>query len=135
MFGASVDAEAGPSAAERLFSATLNYPPEHFDAILIWDKLELLPGSLLPQVVERLRQVLRPDGALFACFHSDSQNEVVDRYSFRILDRGTVAMIPRGRARAGPPHNNRSLERVFEKFRSLKFFLTRDAFREVIARK
>ena len=42
---------------------------------------------------------------------------------------------PRGQRRPAQIFNNRSLEKLFQKYHSVKFFLTRDHLREVIVRR
>ena len=50
-------------------------------------------------------------------------------------DRKTITLAPRGRRRPAQFFNNRSLEKLFQDFESVKFFLTRDHLREVIVRR
>jgi hypothetical protein len=44
-------------------------------------------------------------------------------------------LTPRGQRKPAQYFNNRSLEKLFQKFHSVKFFLTRDHLREVIVRR
>jgi hypothetical protein len=44
-------------------------------------------------------------------------------------------MAARGQRKPAQIFNNRSLERLFQDFQSVKFFLTRDHLREVIVRR
>ena len=44
-------------------------------------------------------------------------------------------MQPRGQRKPAQYFNNRDLERLFQEFASVKFFLTRDSLREVIVRR
>jgi len=44
-------------------------------------------------------------------------------------------LTPRGPRARAQYFNNRSLEKLFQKFHSVKFFLTRDSLREVIVRR
>jgi hypothetical protein len=44
-------------------------------------------------------------------------------------------LVDRGRRRPAQFFNNRSLERLFQDFQSVKFFLTRNHLREVIVRR
>jgi len=59
----------------------------------------------------------------------------VPLYQHRIQDSKTLLLTPRGACRQVQHHNNRSLERMFERAHSLKFFLTRDHLREVIIKR
>jgi hypothetical protein len=46
-----------------------------------------------------------------------------------------MSLTPRNQVRPVQYFNNRSLEKLFQKFNSVKFFLTRDHLREVIVRR
>ena len=94
-----------------------------------------LSGPLLETVVRRLHHMLRPGAYLLALFHSEERAETIPTYSYRIQDRKTITLAPRGRRRPAQFFNNRSLEKLFSDFESVKFFLTRDHLREVIVRR
>ena len=55
--------------------------------------------------------------------------------AFRIADNKTIVLSERGVRPAGQVFNNRNLEKLFGKFESVKFFLTRESLREVIVRR
>ncbi len=111
----------------------LGFPPENFDAILAWDVLEYLDAEVLDLAVSRLGQILRPSGSLLTFFHNQSRGELVTLNQYQIENGETLRL--RQLRRRPLPHtfNNRSLERLFSGFTSVKFFLTRDSIREVIA--
>jgi hypothetical protein len=121
--------------AVEKFLAAVDFPLEIFDGALVWDSLEYLAPALLATVVQRLRARLRPDASLLAVFHADERAESVASYSYRVFDHRTIQMAPRGRRRPAQIFNNRSLEKLFQDFQSVKFFLTRDHLREVIVRR
>src|SRR5262249_44577038 len=120
---------------EVFLANALNFPDEQFDGALVWDVLEYLTAPLLTAVVARLRAMLRPQASLLAVFHADEPSESVPVYSYRIRDHRTIQMAPRGKRKPAQIFNNRSLERMFQDFHSVKFFLTRDHLREVIVRR
>lgn len=130
-----VDGKISPEKVNRFLSDSLQFGAYHVDGILAWDVLERLPSAVMPAVVQRLRLLLRPHGVLFACFHSETRGDTVDAYHFRIADSKTLMVTPKGPFRAGQAFNNRSIERLFDQFQSVKFFLGRDYLREVIVRK
>jgi hypothetical protein len=68
-------------------------------------------------------------------FHAEERVETIATYSYRIANRKTITLSPRGRRRPAQFFNNRSLEKLFSDFESVKFFLTRDHLREVIVRR
>jgi len=127
--------QADPQKMAQFLDAALDYPAQHFDGALVWDTLEFLSGPLLENVVGRLSNMLRPGSYMLALFHAEERAETIPTYSYRIQDRKTITLAPRGRRRPAQFFNNRSLERLFSDFESVKFFLTRDHLREVIVRR
>jgi hypothetical protein len=127
--------QSDPFAIQEFLDYALDFPEEHFDGALVWDVLEYLSPPMLTKVVGRLHRMLRPDAGLLAVFHADERAETVPSYSYRIQDHRTIQMAPRGRRQPAQIFNNRSLEKLFQDFQSVKFFLTRDHLREVIVRR
>lgn len=119
----------------RFLSQTLKFPDEHFDGALIWDSLQFLAPSLLEQTVEQLLRVMKPGGVMLAFFSSDEKATKIPVYNYRIQDQKTILLVPRGTYKQVQYFNNRSLERMFDRTQSLKFFLTRDSLREVLIRR
>jgi hypothetical protein len=132
-FGAddTVD-QTNPGRIEYFLKQTLDYPAGHFDGVLIWDVLEYLNPVLLNAVVERLHYIVRPKAYMLAFFHSDDKQDAVPCYTFRIAQLNSLEIERQGMRRPAQLYNNRSLEKLFGKFDSVKFFLTRDRLREVI---
>ena len=127
--------QSDPEKIAQFLDSALEYPAQHFDGALVWDTLEFLNGPLLETVVRRLHHMLRPGAYMLALFHSEERAETIATYSYRISDRKTITLGPRGRRRPAQYFNNRSLEKLFQEFESVKFFLTRDHLREVIVRR
>jgi hypothetical protein len=127
--------QSDPQKIAQFLDAALDYPAQHFDGALVWDTLEFLHGPLLETVVRRLSNMLRPGSYMLALFHAEERVETIPTYSYRIADRKTITLAPRGRRRPAQFFNNRSLEKLFQDFESVKFFLTRDHLREVIVRR
>ena len=117
---------------EYFLRQALDYPEHHFDGVLIWDSLEYLAPALLAAVVERLHKIVRPKSYMLAFFHSDDKLDTVPYYTFRIQEVNTLQVATHGARRPAQLFNNRSLEKLFGKFESVKFFLTRERLREII---
>ena len=98
-----------------------------------WDTLEHLDADLLNLVVAWLGEILSPDGGLLTFFHTQSRGEMVRVYRYQIEDSQVLTLQVRQQRTLQQTFNNRNLERLFGSFRSVKFFLTRDSLREVIA--
>jgi hypothetical protein len=126
--------QSNPGQIEYFLKQTLNYSDAYFDGVLIWDLLEYLNPVLLGAVVERLHKIVRGKSYMLAFFHADDKLESVPYYTFRIQQVKTLEVTQRGMRKPVQLHNNRSVEKLFGKFESVKFFLTREQLREVIVK-
>jgi hypothetical protein len=72
---------------------------------------------------------------ILAFFHSDEKARAVPNYAYRILDGKNMVLNPRQLRPREQFFNNRALERMFQTYGSVKFFLTRDHLREVIVKR
>lgn len=131
-FSADSADQSNPGRIDNFLKQALDYPSARFDGVLIWDVLEYLSPPLLAAVVERLHQIVRPGSYMLAFFHSDDRQEAVPYYTFRIQDLNTLQVDQHGARQPVQLFNNRSLEKLFGRFGSVKFFLTRERLREVI---
>jgi hypothetical protein len=126
--------QANPGRIDYFLKQALDYPEGHFDGVLIWDTLEYLAPALLSAVVERLHQIVRPKSYMLTFFHADNKQESVPFYTFRIMTLATLQVAQHGKRHPAQLFNNRSLEKLFGKFDSVKFFLTKERLREVIVK-
>jgi hypothetical protein len=132
------DAIGGPSQRDRIdgfLQQCLDYGPESLDGALVWDTLQYLSRPLLLSTVERLHQILRPGSYMLTFFHTTERPQEIPVYSFRIANAETLHVLQRGMRPAAQVFNNRGIERLFEGFEAVKFFLTRDNLREVIVKR
>lgn len=135
-FGEDIADQSNSGRIDYFLRRSLEYPDEQFDGVLAWDALEYMEPALLAATADRLLRILKPKGYLLAIFHSAERKQTVPCYSFRIQDLRTLQVSRHGQRNASQQlFNNRSLEKLFQKFESVKFFLARDSLREVIARK
>ena len=133
-FGASGADQSNPGQIDYFIRQALEYPEQHFDGVLVWDVLEYLSPPLLAAVVERLHAIVRSKSYMLAFFHSDDKLETVPFYTFRIQETNLLQVAHHGLRRPMQLFNNRSLEKLFGRFESVKFFLTRERLREVIVK-
>ncbi len=124
--------QSNAGQVEYFLRQALDYEPGKFDGVLAWDVLEYLGPVLLPSVVERLHKIVKPKSYILAFFHNDAKLEAVPFYSFRIQAMNSLQVGQQGSRHPAQLFNNRSLEKLFTKFDSVKFFLTRERLREVI---
>jgi hypothetical protein len=127
--------QADPNRTDSFVGQMFDFPENHFDGALVWDSLQYLAPPLLQVTVERLSRAMRPGAYMFALFHADEKAQSVPVYSYRISDARTLLLSPRGTRKPAQFFNNRGLEKLFQGFQSIKFFLTRDSLREVIVRR
>ena len=127
--------QANTGRIEYFLKQNLDYEEGQFDGVLVWDTLEYMAPPLLAATVERLARIVRPKSYLLAFFHMEEKMGTVPRYSFRIRAFNTLVFIQRGQRTPVQLFNNRSLEKLFGKFDSVKFFLTREQLREVIVKR
>jgi 2-polyprenyl-3-methyl-5-hydroxy-6-metoxy-1,4-benzoquinol methylase len=126
--------QSNPGQIEYFLKQSLDYPDDHFDGVLVWDVLEHLSPALLNAVVERMHKIVRPKCYLLAFFHADDKLDAVPFYTFRIQEINSLQVGQRGIHHPTQLFNNRSLEKLFQRYESVKFFLTRERLREVIVK-
>jgi len=134
-FGRDSADQTNPSRIEYFLRQNFDYPPDTLDGVLLWDSLQFMSPALLNATLERLYEVMRPKSYLLAFFTATEKATEVPSHSFRIADNKTILLSERDIRQAGQVFNNRNLEKLFGKFESVKFFLTRESLREVIVRR
>ncbi len=134
-FGSDPSGQTNPGRIEYFLRSNFDYRSETFDGALMWNATRFMGPALLNATVERLADIVRPKSCLLAFFTVNDKVQEVSSYSFRIQDDKTLMVTDRGMRSTGHVFNNRSLEKLFGKFESVKFFLTRDNLREVIVRR
>jgi len=116
--------------AKRFLAENLQYPRASFDALLLWDLLDYLEPVLVKQIVATLTELLRPGGVVFAMFHS-KKPEGFQRY--RVADSNTLQMISTAvLCPAQKVYQNREIQDLFGRFRTMKSFVGRDQLRETL---
>jgi len=127
--------QSDPDRAATFLRESLDFPERSFDGALIWDTLQFLSQPLLQDTVDRLGRILRPQSSLLAFFHAEEKAQTAPLYTYRIVESKIMSLTPRNQVRPVQYCNNRTLEKLFQKYHSVKFFLTRDHLREVIVRR
>jgi hypothetical protein len=134
-FGNDATEQANPGRIEYFLKQNLDYGEGQFDGVLVWDALEYMAPPLLAATIDRLYAIVRAKSYLLAFFHVEDKMGAVPRYSFRIQDFNSLMVVERGQRVPAQLFNNRSLEKLFGRFESVKFFLTREQLREVIIKR
>ena len=121
-----------PDRIEAFLHDSMRFEPASVDVVLLWDGLEWLSPEAQRATVARLYEVMRPGAAAFAIFHTEQEEPSVPVRHYRLNDQRSIVVSDKGRNRPHRMFTNRSIEVMFEQFRSVKFFLSRDSLREVI---
>lgn len=124
-------AERTPEArAKRFLKENLQYPSGSFDALLLWDVLDYLDPTSAKIVVGHLTDLLRPGAVVFAMFHS-KKPEGFHRY--RVADTNTLQVLSsKPICSAQKVYQNREIQDLFGRYRTLKSFVARDQLRETL---
>jgi len=127
-------AEAGSTTVdvERFLDEELKYDPESFDAVLMWDVCDYLPELLVKPVVERIRRITKPRGALLAFFHTRDAGAAAPYYRYHIKNDETLELQEGPRFQLQRVFQNRHVENLFRDYTSIKFFLGKDNIREIL---
>lgn len=128
--GEPVDRISKAELGAKFLESNLNYPAESFHGILAWDFCDYFDPEVLPQVMQRIYDILHPNGAVLAMFHSRPKERfcnyrVVDGQTIEPVAAPTVAVHTR-------VFQNREILDLFDKFRSSKTFVGRDQVREAL---
>jgi hypothetical protein len=116
--------------AARFLESNLKYPVASFDAILLWDLLDYLEPSMATRTVACITEFLRPGGVVFAMFHS-KKPEGFQRY--RVADSNTLQVISSPvLCQAQRVYQNREIQDLFGRYRTMKSFVGRDQLRETL---
>jgi 2-polyprenyl-3-methyl-5-hydroxy-6-metoxy-1,4-benzoquinol methylase len=122
-------AERTPEAlAKKFLAENLEYPASSFDALLLWDVIDYLEPTLAKLAVASLTEMLRPGGVVFAMFHS-KKPESFQRY--RVMDTNTLQVLgTKPIVPAQKVYQNREIQDLFGRYRTVKSYVGRDQLRE-----
>jgi hypothetical protein len=136
VFGADeIQEQSNVGRIDQFLEQNLDFKENTFDGVLIWDVMQYLSPALLNATIQRLHQIVRPRSYMLAFFNADEKLIYSPSTSFRIQDKSTLQLAQRGVRKSAQVFNNRTLEKLFGDFESVKFFLTRESLREVIVKR
>jgi SAM-dependent methyltransferase len=130
--------------SKKFLDENLVYANAHFDVVLCWNLPDYMEESLVKPTIDRLWSLMKPGGYLLAFFHTREAGPDSTCYRYHVtgtdmLEMQEVKFAPPGRPasekqspRLQRVFNNRHIENLFRDFASIKFFLARDAIREVL---
>jgi len=114
--------------AQKFLNENVQYGSESFDALLLWDSLDYLEPTLVRMMVSHLTEILRPGGVVLAMFHTKKPE---DFQRYRVMDTNTLQVLStKSILPAQKPLQNREIQELFGRFRTMKSFVGRDQLRE-----
>jgi SAM-dependent methyltransferase len=116
----------------EFFKDSLVFDEGALDAVLAWDVPDYLPETLVKPMVDRLHRALKPGGVLLGFFHTREAGPEAPYHRYHITGAETLDVQVMERFKLARVFNNRHIENLFHDFKSVKFFLARDHFREVL---
>jgi len=116
----------------EFFKDSLVFDEGALDAVLAWDVPDYLPEALVKPMVDRLHRALKPGGVLLGFFHTREAGPEAPYHRYHITGAETLDVQVLERFKLARVFNNRHIENLFHDFKSVKFFLARDHFREVL---
>jgi len=135
-----VEGEPAAFDTDRFLAESCDFQGRVFDVVLLWDTLDYLPRELVQPVTDRLFQAMAPLGQLLAIFHSSAtpgttakptaEDLTFSRY--HLTDTATLELQRIGGRQLKGTYTNRQVETFFHLYAGYKFFLAKDALREVI---
>lgn len=135
VFGSDLELQSNPVRIEMFLKQILDFPEHSFDGALVWDILQFLSPLAAQAVVDRLYRILRPRAYVLCFFNANEKVQSVPAANYRIRESKTLLLLSKGSRTTGQFFNNRAIEKLFHRYESIKFFLTRDSLREVIVKK
>ncbi len=127
--------QSNPGLIESFLRQNLDFPDSSFDGVLLWDCLQYMNPALLTATLDELYRVSRPQSYLLGFFNANDRSDDSPNCKFRIVNGNTLSLAQKGTRKQAQMFNNRNLEKLFSKYDSVKFFLTREHLREVIVRR
>src|SRR5215469_11854712 len=129
-FRVTSDERTPESRAKRFLEDNLQHPISSFDALLLWDVLDYLEPTLTKLMISQITELLRPGAVVFAMFHS---KKPVGFQRYRVTDTSTLQVLPaKPIFPAQKVYQNREIQELFGRFRSMKTFIGRDQLRETL---
>src|SRR5215472_1437100 len=118
------------SRAKRFLEDNLQHPISSFDALLLWDLLDYLEPTLAKLMISQITELLRPGAVVFAMFHS---KKPVGFQRYRVSDTSALQVLSaKPIFPAQKVYQNREIQELFGRFRSMKAFIGRDQLRETL---
>lgn len=124
-----------PERVEAFLDSAFDFPDQSTDGALVWDTLQYLPRQVSDAALDRLYRILAPDSLVLAFFHPELAGSSACTHVCRMLDNRHLQILQKGTPRPVQSFNARGIERFFQAFRAVRFFVTRESLQEVVVRR
>ncbi len=118
--------------SEGFLDQNLTFSGRKFDVVTLWDVADYLPAVALPSIIRRLHEVTAPGAQILAFFHSSMTGPLIEFSRYHLTDSDQVELQRFATYPILQTFTNRQIETLFKDFSSYRFFLAKDALREVI---
>ncbi len=126
------DGEVTRRASDRFIRQYLDFAPRSFHAVLAWDVLQQLDRSAMQSAITHLERIVLPNAVMFCIFQEPDEDGTISILDGVVSSHTSLKLLEVGRRRPRQVLTPRDLEFEFPQFRSVHFFLKRDALLEVL---
>ena len=117
---------------EGFLDQNLEFSGREFDVVLLWTTLDYLPEPLVAPIVDRLCSSMSSLGKVLALFHSKLGGDRTSYCRYHLTDSDNIEMQESMNVQVQRVFTNRSIEKLFSRYRNCKFFLAKDNVYETI---
>ncbi len=117
---------------EGYLDQNLEFSGREFDVVLLWTTLDYLPEALVEPIIDRLCSSMSSLGKVLALFHSKLGGERTSYCRYHITDTDNIEMQESMNVQVQRVFTNRSIEKLFSRYKNCKFFLAKDNVYETI---
>ncbi len=110
----------------------LEFSGREFDVVLLWTTLDYIPEALVSPVIQRFRSSMRPGGRILALFHTRPTGGQTAFCRYHIADSETIEMQEATNYPVQRVYTNRTIEKIFQSYANMKFYLAQDNLYEVL---
>jgi SAM-dependent methyltransferase len=110
----------------------LDFAGREFDVVLLWTTLDYVPAALVDPVVQRFRSSMRPGGRILALFHTRPTGAQTAFCRYHLTDSDSIETQETTAYPVQRVYTNRNIEKIFQSYANMKFFLAKDNLYEVI---
>jgi SAM-dependent methyltransferase len=117
---------------DSFLDQNLDFSGREFDVVLLWTTLDYLPEALVAPLVQRFRASMRPGGRILSLFHTRATGSQTAFCRYHVADSDDIEMQESASYPLQRVYTNRTMEKIFQSYANMKFFLAQDNLYEVL---